>query len=209
MSRPLLVTDCDEVLLHMVDPFAVWLGEAHDIEFEYEGGDFTRALRHRQSNDLIEVEQIWPLLRSFFLTEMHRQEVIPGVMEALKEIEQHADIVILTNIQEQEKAARETHLAGLGIHYPVYCNQGGKGEPLNRIVENYNASRVVFVDDLTHQHESVALHAPHVARLHLVGEPKLAPHVKPSPHAHARIDDWQAATDWILKHFNSGETNVA
>ena len=33
MSRPLLITDCDEVLLHMVSHFADWLDEAHDIDF--------------------------------------------------------------------------------------------------------------------------------------------------------------------------------
>ena len=28
MKRPLLITDCDEVLLHMVSHFRTWLGEA-------------------------------------------------------------------------------------------------------------------------------------------------------------------------------------
>ena len=28
MNRPLLITDCDEVLLHMVSHFDDWLGEA-------------------------------------------------------------------------------------------------------------------------------------------------------------------------------------
>ena len=29
-GRPLLITDCDEVLLHMVSHFDRWLGEAHE-----------------------------------------------------------------------------------------------------------------------------------------------------------------------------------
>ena len=33
MSRPLLITDCDEVLLHMVAHFGAWLDEAHDLDF--------------------------------------------------------------------------------------------------------------------------------------------------------------------------------
>ena len=33
MGRPLLLTDCDEVLLHMVAHFQDWLGEAHAIDF--------------------------------------------------------------------------------------------------------------------------------------------------------------------------------
>ena len=31
-GRPLLITDCDEVLLHMVSHFDAWLDEAHQIE---------------------------------------------------------------------------------------------------------------------------------------------------------------------------------
>ena len=37
MSKPLIITDCDEVLLHMVAPFRDWLGEAHGIDFSMEG----------------------------------------------------------------------------------------------------------------------------------------------------------------------------
>ena len=33
MTRPLLISDCDEVLLHMVRHFADWLGEAHEVDF--------------------------------------------------------------------------------------------------------------------------------------------------------------------------------
>ena len=40
MSRPLLISDCDEVLLHMVAPFRDWLAETQGIEFRME-----RALR--------------------------------------------------------------------------------------------------------------------------------------------------------------------
>jgi hypothetical protein len=33
----------------------------------------------------------------------------------------------------------------------------------------------------------------------MVGEPRLAPAVPPSEHAHARIDDWPTASDWIIE----------
>ncbi|MEA3040839.1 MAG: hypothetical protein QOC65_328, partial [Sphingomonadales bacterium] len=32
MSRPLLITDCDEVLLHMLVHFGEWLDEAHGCD---------------------------------------------------------------------------------------------------------------------------------------------------------------------------------
>ena len=40
MTRPLLITDCDEVLLHMVVPFRAWLDEEHDVHFSFENEGF-------------------------------------------------------------------------------------------------------------------------------------------------------------------------
>jgi len=38
-----------------------------------------------------------------------------------------------------------------------------------------------------------------VHRLHMIAEPRLAPAVPPAEHAHARIDDWPTATEWLLE----------
>ena len=59
----------------------------------------------------------------------------------------------------------------------------------------------MFVDDLAVHHESVAKHAPEVWRLHMIAEPRVATHMPPAPHAHARIDAWPEATSWILDRF--------
>jgi hypothetical protein len=38
----------------------------------------------------------------------------------------------------------------------------------------------------------------------LVSEPTLAPNVPRAAHAHARIDDWREAADWIAARFAAG-----
>ena len=199
MSRPLLITDCDEVLLHMVAHFRDWLGETHEVDFAFESGKFDEALTDRRSGELVGKEQVWPLLGSFFEREMHRQTLIPGAIEALGRIGEVADIVILTNIPELAHPWRVDQLARHGIDHEVVCNQGGKGVPARAIVERYDASRAAFVDDLAVHHASVAKHAPEVWRLHMVAEPRLAPAVPSAPEAHARIDDWDVAVEWLLE----------
>ncbi len=201
MSRPLLITDCDEVLLHMVVPFADWLDEAHHIHFDLDSGNFVDALRHKATGDLIEASGIWPLLRGFFKTEMHRQQPITGAVEAITALADHADIVVLTNLTDDDRDARAEQLRAVGVDFPVFTNQGGKGEPLARIVADYAPSVTVFVDDLAHQHQSVAEHAPDVFRLHMVGEPRLQAQIKTPKCAHARIDDWPRAQAWIMDRF--------
>jgi hypothetical protein len=204
MTRPLLISDCDEVLLHMVVPFRDWLDEAHGIHFELTHGDWGEALRHKHDGTLVESGIVWTLLNGFFETEMHRQQPIDGALAAIKRLAEIADIVILTNLMDHHNAARAEQLRAVGIDAPVYTNQGGKGAKLKSIVESYAPSVTVFIDDLGHNHESVAEFAPDVWRLHFVGEPILWSRVKPSASAHTRIDTWAEAEAWITETLHAG-----
>jgi FMN phosphatase YigB (HAD superfamily) len=199
MNRPLLVTDCDEVLLHMVRHFSEWLDQEHQVLFRPDDGDMAGALKFKDSGERVPSERVWELLWGFFATEMHRQTIVPGAIEALGTIGETADIVILTNLGEEAREGRIEQLARFGIAHEVVCNRGGKGEPLKAIVERHGASRSVFVDDLAVHHASVAKHSPATGRLHMVAEPSLAAVTEKAEHAHARIDDWALATPWILE----------
>ena len=203
MPRPLLITDCDEVLLHMVSHFDNWLGEAHGIRFAFETGSFGEAMTELATGELVARERVWPLLEQFFRQEMHRQTIVPGAVEALGRIGEVADIVILTNLGDEAHPWRVDQLARHGIRHEVVCNSGGKGEPVKTIVERYGSESTVFVDDLPVHHASVAKHAPSVHRLHMVAEPRLAPAVPIAEQAHARIDDWPTATTWILERLEA------
>lgn len=202
--KPLLICDCDEVLLHMVRHFGTWLGEAHDIDFRPDGVDFATSMRRRDSGVTLVREEMWALLNDFFPAEMDRQTLVPHAREALAELARVAEIVILTNLQDHCREHRIAQLATHGIAHRVECNQGGKGGPVARLVEEHGNPVTVFVDDLAVHHESVARHAPGVHRLHMVSEPELAPRVTPAPHAHARIDDWREASAWIAGRFAAG-----
>jgi hypothetical protein len=199
LRRPLLITDCDEVLLHMVSHFDAWLGEAHGIRFAFETGNFGEAMTHQATGEPVPEEQVWPLLTEFFRGEMHRQTLVPGAEEALGRIGEVADNVILTNLGDEAHPWRVDQLAKHDIRHEVVCNRGGKGVPAREIIDRYDAGATVFVDDLAVHHASVAKHAPEVHRLHMVAEPRLAPAVPAAEHAHARIDDWPTATQWILE----------
>lgn len=204
MSRPLLISDCDEVLLHMLRHFSEWIGERHGFDFALDQADFRSAIRHRESGELIAEDRIWPMLDGFFDSEMHRQNVVPGAVEALTEIGKIADIVILTNIGDQYQASRVRQLEAFDIRHRVLCNRGGKGRPVVELIEQMRPSVTVFVDDLAIHHASVAEHAPAVWRLHMIAEPSVAGHMPPAPHAHARIDGWDEACGWITERFAAG-----
>ena len=201
MTLPLVVTDCDEVLLHMVRHFRAWLSEAHGIGFTLDGNPFASMIRRGESEPLPDAEK-WRYLSLFFDTEMHRQTAIEGAAAAMAELQRDADVVVLTNLTDAYGEARARQLREHGIEARVFTNQGPKGAALRRIVEEFAPSRAVFVDDLAQHIASAAEVLPDISRLHFCGEPAVAPHVPcalRAGHAHARIDAWDEALPWLLE----------
>jgi hypothetical protein len=203
MSRPLLISDCDDVLLHFQPHFADWVAEAYGYTFALGRPGFVDALTDETGRPL-PPERAWELLGGFFDAEMHRQHLVDGARDALRTIGEEADIVILTNIRDEYQANRVEQLDRLEIRHRVLCNQGGKGRPVLELIEAMRPTATVFVDDLPVHHESVAKHAPDVWRLHMIAEPLMAAATPPAPHAHARIDHWDDALSWVLGKLRNG-----
>ena len=200
MSRPLVISDCDEVILHMVAHFKDWLEESQGVDFNLVGGNFGQALRWQESGELVEPNEIWRLLGGFFDTEMDRQLPIAGSVDALNELSEHADVVILTNLVDFRRDKRAEQLAAHGLNARVYTNQGPKGPALQKIIEEYSPSRALFIDDLAQHHLSVMETTPDVVRLHFCGEPMIAGAIDcahKAGHADARIDVWSEALPWL------------
>lgn len=202
MSRPLIISDCDEVILHMVAPFKDWLEESQGVDFHLEGNNFGQALRWQSSGELLEPSEIWKMLGGFFDTQMDRQMPIAGAIEALNALNEHADLVVLTNLVDERRDKRAEQLSAHGLHAKVYTNQGPKGPALQKIVEEFAPSRALFIDDLAQHHLSVKETTPHVVRLHMCGEPMIAGAIDcahKAGHADARIDAWSDALPWLVE----------
>lgn len=206
MSRPLIVCDCDEVLLHMVAPFRDWLAETQGVRFEMRSNNFAEAMRWADSGEPVENTEIWRLLRAFFETEMHRQSAIPGAVDAMRQLAERADVVVLTNLLDDHRDARQAQLDTHGIAARVYTNQGPKGPALERIIAEYRPSHTFFVDDLPQHHQSARETIGTITTLHLCGEPMLAPHIAcahEAGHADARLDTWAEALPWLLARLDT------
>jgi hypothetical protein len=191
MSRPLVISDCDEVLLHMVAPFKQWLEESQGVRFELKGNNFATAMKWADSGETLAQEDIWKFLGGFFDTEMHRQMPIDGAVNGINRVAEAADVVILTNLNDDRQAKRTSQLAEVGINARVFTNQGPKGPALQAIL-----------DDLPHHHHSASETVPGISRLHMCGEPMIADHIDcahKAGHAHARIDRWDEALPWLLE----------
>ena len=209
MNRPLIISDCDEVLLHMVAHFRDWLGEEHAVDFRMDG-DFGNALTRRESGEIVPQEEVWTLLGGFFDTQMDRQKPIEGALEAIDTLSNQADVVILTNLVDKRQERRREQLLAHGLDARVFTNQGPKGPALQRILDEYQPSRAIFIDDLPQHHQSAReTFGKDITTLHLVGEPLVAPHIAcahRAGHADARIDDWASALPWLMEQLEKEPT---
>jgi hypothetical protein len=202
MTRPLIISDCDEVLLHMVAPFKDWLEASQGVSFHLEGHNFAEALRWQKSGELLAPPDIWKMLGRFFDTQMDNQMPIAGAVEGINTLAEQADVVILTNLVDERRDKRAEQLAKVGINARVFTNQGPKGPALKAIIDEYAPNKALFIDDLAQHHASVAEITPHVTRLHLCGEPIIAHAIDcahKAGHAHSRIDRWDEALPWLLE----------
>jgi hypothetical protein len=186
----------------MIVPYRDWLEEQHGIAFDLGRGDFAQSMTHVGTGDQVAPEGVWRYLNMFFDDEMHRQFPINGAIEAMTALAEHADVVVLTNLLDQRHATRTRQLRDHGLDLRVFTNQGPKGPAIKAILDEYQPSRAVFIDDLAHHHASAAETLPDISRLHFCGEAAIAPHIPcalEAGHAHARIDTWDEALPWLLE----------
>lgn len=198
MSRPLIISDCDGVLLHFCQPFAAYLAEEHGMALRLESYALAGNLRDRHGA-LVPPSAFPALLDGFFRHHMLRQAPLPHAAQALSRLAETCDVVVLTNIADHLVETRTQALAALDMPYRVIGNKGPKGPPLAALLDDYRPSLAVFIDDIPDHHGSVAGLAPQVHRLHMVGEAELRHLVPEATHAHARIDHWADA----LPHLES------
>jgi len=195
-ARPLIISDCDEVLLHFVTPFEAYLQSVHTLTLRLDSFALTGNIR-RGDGAAVPATEFMPLLDGFFDTHMPTQTAAPGAVDSLATLAGYCDIVILTNLADRYNAPRTAELARLGMPYRVVTNHGPKGAPVAALVAEYGPTAAVFIDDLPPHHSAVREAAPAVYRLHMVADPKLQSLIPASADADVRIDRWPDALTHI------------
>ncbi|MBZ6379531.1 hypothetical protein B5C34_07285 [Pacificimonas flava] len=197
--KPLLICDCDEVLMTFAGPFAEHLDEMHGLELKLESFALAGNIRRKSDGEPVPQSALRGLLGDFFSRGMHRQVPAPGAPEALASLKADFDIVILTNIEDEYRDGRREQLRRHGMTYEVFCNSGPKGPALSRLLADHGRPPAVFVDDLPPHHQSVSEVEPQVHRIHMVADPTLRSLIPAAKAAHARIDDWPSASTYLSR----------
>jgi hypothetical protein len=187
-GRPLLIVDADEVLFYFMRGLEIFLA-GRDLYFDWASYALHGNIRRRMDDSAVDAETLHPLLQRFFAEATELMEPVDGAADALATLSKEAQIVILSNVPMVAHAARTRALARHGMPFPLIANTGPKGPAVASMLK-LAAAPAVFIDDIPHNHSSVAEMAPAVHRLHFVADPRLAALLGPAPDCHHRLETW-------------------
>jgi hypothetical protein len=194
-TRPLVITDADEVLFLFMRELETYL-DVRGMYFDWASYALSGNLRHRHDDSQVALERVPAMIEDFFEHHTDVLSPVPGAAESLSTLAGRAQVVVLTNIPPKQRERRARTLAKHGMDYPVVANVGAKGLPVRHLAERINAP-VFFLDDSPRNLKSVALAAERVERLHFVADARLHKLLGPVTEHHLSTTEWTEALAFI------------
>ena len=199
-TRPLLLCDVDEVVVHFLKGLEGWL-DRNGLWLDPASFALNGNIKHKHDNRPLEEEKVGPAIMSFFEELTQTLEVIEGAVPALNALSRRGDIVMLSNLPSQFRLERIENLASHGLAFPLVTNSGPKGPAIAAIAAQHTGP-VVFIDDHTGYLKSASEHMPSANLVHFMQDERFGCHVEHEAYIHHRTDNWPDAHRHIEAVFN-------
>ena len=193
----LLVFDIDEVVLHFVEPFRALL-EEHGAHLHPESFRLTGNVRSISTGAAMSGHELSAITQTLYDEQEQRQGEVAGAAAALGRLSEHADVLFLTAMTPVHYDRRRRLLDRLGLVFPMIATERSKGAVMAELSRRW-PGRIVFVDDLPPNLDSVRRSAPAVHLLHLMASDVFRPHLPPMPRDTLEARDWAEAEPLLLQ----------
>lgn len=197
-GRPLVICDVDEVIVHFTRDFEDYIA-SHGLWLDTSSFALNGNVRHRETNTPAPDQQVAELIGDFFETRTRHMQPIDGAIEALLEIGNTADVVLLTNLPHTAGDHRRENLKSHGLPYPVVTNSGPKGPAIRDLARRSRQPMSIFIDDSPGFIASAREHAPDVHLIHFLHDHRFARHLDPFDFVSLRTDSWAEAKGHVLR----------
>ncbi|MBT9368281.1 hypothetical protein [Rhizobium sp. CSW-27] len=199
-DRPLAVCDVDDVVLEFLRPFERFLDSlGHRLvprSYRLHGN----IVSARDDSPLADA-LVSQLILDFFEAQESWQTPFGDAVTTLKRLGETADVVFLTAMPPRYTLMRRRLLDRLDLTFPLLATESPKGP----VVRHMHADRplpLAFIDDMAHNHVSVAESVPQCLLVHLMPESDMHRHApKPGPHV-VQARNWPEAEGHLLRHFS-------
>ena len=198
-SKPLLIVDADEVLFQFMAAFLTFI-EDKGHTFVFRSYALAGNVLTRKDGPPLERQTVSDLVTEFF---EKRTREIPADLEAAPALNRLKldgfQIVVLSNVPSIAVEDRRYSLNEANIKFPLAPWSGPKGTAVAAMASK-TQGKTIFVDDITSHHESVAVLAPEVYRLHYVIHPKLRALLGKVEAANDQAENWFELEKLIRGH---------
>ena len=193
--RPLLICDVDGVVVKFIEALEGWLA-ARELTLHPDSWALEGNIRTPEGTP-VSGTAFERLLHEFFDQCTGHMPLMKGAAEALSSLARHGvQVVLLTNLPHQYRAARRRNLVRHGLDFPVITNTGPKGPPV-RALSQMVREEVAFVDDHPDFLHSASQCCPPGKRVHLVHfveeELPFTAHLPPLHAPHVKVRNWAEA----------------
>ncbi len=187
-DEPLIICDCDEVLLLFIDGLSAFL-EGEGFRLDLDSFRIHGNVKEAATGAIAPNETVSALLKGFYDRPSHDLAAAPGAAQTLDSLARRSQVVVLTNVSPEAKPMREANLAARGMTYPVIANHGLKGAAVAALAERVGRP-VFFLDDIPHNLASVKAAVPECLCVHFIADPRLAGLLDQAPGSDYRARDW-------------------
>jgi FMN phosphatase YigB (HAD superfamily) len=190
-GRPLVICDVDEVVVHFTRDFELFLGE-RGLWLDTSSFALNGNIREIAGSQPVAKDKEVLLVEDYFAARTLHQQAIDGAVEALLDLSERADVVMLTNLPHTAGPDRRRNLEAHGLSFPVITNSGTKG-PAVQVLAAQTEAPVVFIDDSPNFLISAREHAPQVHLVHFLHDERFARHIPPLDFVSLRTHTWDEA----------------
>lgn len=195
-TRPILICDIDEVVLHLVRHLRTYL-DANDLVLLEERYQLTNNIARRGDKTPLSPDAVKRLLQGFFDRQSHDQDLVDGAYDALHTLAEQRDVIFLTNLPgAHNKPLRERLLASYGFSFPLLVNSGPKGGAVAALSANRDG-HAVFIDDSPTNHTSVNASLPTAVQVQFIADDSFRANMAQEAHVNLLTGDWAETASFI------------
>lgn len=187
-DRPLLITDADEVILHFSDILAEYLLTrgmyVNFVSYSLDGN-----IKYLKNDKPVASHLFKSLIDDYFDKHVENQPLVKDSLIHLQNLSEICDILILSNIPHNFADRRRKLFTDSGLNYPMISSSGPKG-PILKAIRAETRQKLIFIDDISHHHSSVAKDVPDCLRIQYIANDHLSEIEGKADDCHYRCDDW-------------------
>jgi len=202
---PVMIFDADEVLVHFAEPFSIYL-KKHDHRLHLTGYRLDNAIRNAKTDEVAAPDTAKDLVWGFINEETKIQPAAKGAPQALKKLQEYAQIIILSNVPYSVHNDRVANLKDLNMDYPLISNEGMKGPAVKEILKPHRAQSF-FIDDNPYQVESVYKDNQQTVCVHFSVCDLVKPYMPKAVGASIEPTSWEDLVSQLMGYLKNDEEN--